>query len=438
MNSPHLPKLPSVQELLDHPRVRGVVERINRSTLVQRAGSYLDDLRETVAKRAEQFELPSLANLAERFARRLLSDPAAPGPWINATGVVFGAEGLSPALADGAVHAAVQLAGDYHPDAAALRAEATSLFGELIPGTDAVITGSVDAALVLAASALAGGRTATVLTARDEAGAVDWAKLGARSGAVLKVQPLGQPLTDCAAAVAFRAPEATDPPGEPWPSTGGDAVRVDVAPLAGILDPADIGLATVAPIAARLTAGADVVIVDGSGLLAGPACGVIVGKPAIVAKIAAHPLAEIVLADGLVAAMLAATLRVYATRRHDTDACRLALPAWQLVSAPLDNLRQRGARLATILAATPGIASATCREESRPWGFCGARPLTATTLEIALAPHNGDGNRLAPALAGGARPIASRRDGETVVLDMRTVFPRWDQDLVAAVEALGS
>src|SRR5690348_12875030 len=109
---PHLPQLPSLSELLEHPRVKGAVERVNRSTVAQRATGFLDELRATVADRAGRIEVPSVGHLAERLVRRLLGEPAGGGLAINATGVVIGAGDLAPPLADSAAHAMLQLAGE--------------------------------------------------------------------------------------------------------------------------------------------------------------------------------------------------------------------------------------------------------------------------------------------------------------------------------------
>src|SRR5688572_6326640 len=97
---PHLPQLPSLGELLEHPRVKGVVARINRSTLAHRATGFLEELRHSLADRAGRIEAPSVSQIAERLARRLLGEPPAGGPIINATGVVVGDPEFTPPLAD--------------------------------------------------------------------------------------------------------------------------------------------------------------------------------------------------------------------------------------------------------------------------------------------------------------------------------------------------
>ena len=42
---PLLPKLPSLGELLKHPTVQRVVERVNQTTVAQRSAGFLEELR---------------------------------------------------------------------------------------------------------------------------------------------------------------------------------------------------------------------------------------------------------------------------------------------------------------------------------------------------------------------------------------------------------
>src|SRR5688572_12738157 len=118
---PHLPQLPSIGELLEHPRVKGVVARINGSTLAHRAAGFLEELKSSLTERAGRVEMPSVTQMAERLARRLLGEPLSSGPVINATGIVVGDPDLTPPLADAAVHAMTQLAGEYHRRGAELQ-----------------------------------------------------------------------------------------------------------------------------------------------------------------------------------------------------------------------------------------------------------------------------------------------------------------------------
>ncbi|MAT69476.1 MAG: hypothetical protein CMJ58_08105 [Planctomycetaceae bacterium] len=430
MKPPQLPSLPSVQELLDHPRVKGLVERINRSTLAHRAGNFLDDLRESVAKRTENWDVPSVGQLAERFARRVFGDPAPGAAWINATGVVAGSSALAGPLPDAALQALVQTGGDYGVNEAAARQRAVDAVQSCCPGYSAVIAGSIDAALLLSCSAVATGRRIGVMTHQDvgsDDGGFDWPQLGARAGVVFANVRDGADAGYAAALSAFRSV-----PGN-WPQSCG--VRIDLAPLAGMLDPAAIDLPPLASIPERLAAGADLVIADGAGLVAGPPCGIVVGRAENLAPLQAHPLLEVLLASGLTCSLLATTLQE--GRRGDAEAACLALPSWQLLSASLDNLSQRANRLVQLIAESTAVAAAEVVQRNGVWGCSGGQSLTAPTVAISLSPADRSAEELAGALRHAPRPVAALVEGDCVLLDLRSVFPRWDQDLVAAIEQAG-
>ena len=77
-----LSKLPSISDLMKHPRVQGVVERINQTTLAHRTSGFLDEMQTYFRQRAgnvpslsvPSLSVPSLGELAERFAHYLLRE----------------------------------------------------------------------------------------------------------------------------------------------------------------------------------------------------------------------------------------------------------------------------------------------------------------------------------------------------------------------------
>jgi L-seryl-tRNA(Ser) seleniumtransferase len=234
----------------------------------------------------------------------------------------------------------------------------------------------------------------------------------------------------------MRAPDAEDGSHTALRAWAGvastrDACLIDVAPAAGTIDPAVHGFPAVPTIAERLTTGAELVIVDGAGLLGGPACGIIVGRRRLVELAANHQLATLAAADALTAAVLKTTIELY----HDAEKgpVILQVPVWQQLSAPLDNLKQRAERLAPLMTESDAVASAECRQFDSPWRRWGDRQWMAPTSAIVLRPVADDCRALRAQLQRSAYPVLAREcDGE-MYLDLRTVFPRWDQQLVAAV-----
>lgn len=366
---PHLPRLPSIGELLEHPRVREIVGRINRSTIAQRATGFIEELRTSLVERAGHLEIPPISQLAERLARRLLGEEVSGMAAINATGVVVGDPAFAPPLAEKAVHAMLQAASEYHRREALL------------------------APLERDLSRLAGAESALVCS--SFAGAV----------------------------ALCRAATAAMP------------CRLDVEPLAGLLNPGDYGFQPISTLAERASAGADVVIADGSGLIGGPACGVIVGRRRFINAMAAHEHAASLALDSLRAAALRATLDAYGEGQAET--AMFQIPVWQLLSAPRANLQQRAERLALLAAQSPGVASADAREAESAWALRDAEELRATSWSVAVAPANGDAASLAARLGRGERPIAATVTAGCVHLELRSVFPRWDQQLIAGLDAAG-
>jgi L-seryl-tRNA(Ser) seleniumtransferase len=191
------------------------------------------------------------------------------------------------------------------------------------------------------------------------------------------------------------------------------------------------GFPSVPTLAERIAEGADLVIADGAALIGGPACGVIVGRRKLIDLVAGHPLAALAEVDALASAALDATLDLY--REAAAGPLLLQVPVWQQLSAPLDNLKQRAERLAPLMAESADVATAESRQVDSIWHRWGERAWTAPSWVIELRPTAGDGRRLRARLERQPYPVVWREADGVLWLDLRTVFPRWDQALAAAV-----
>lgn len=110
MSPPLFGKLPSVNELLDSPPLKQLVDRANRHSVVAGVGRFLERMREDV--RAATADIPNPVELAERIASWLASaESTAPRPAINATGdfLQLDVEGGAP-LSDAARDAVAEVA----------------------------------------------------------------------------------------------------------------------------------------------------------------------------------------------------------------------------------------------------------------------------------------------------------------------------------------
>ena len=174
MNNPEsrLPNLPSVEDLLAHPTVSGVVEKLNQSSLVQHATGFLEELRQGLVDRAPEGIVPTVEELARKFARRLQGRGDRAGQLINATGMVVGTAAPCPPLAEGALVRMMQHLGEYQAQDELLKDRAEQLLIGLT-GAEAACVAHSFASLAQAKSKLA---ELSVAVARD-AGLFDLGEL---------------------------------------------------------------------------------------------------------------------------------------------------------------------------------------------------------------------------------------------------------------------
>ncbi len=356
-------------ELLQHPKVQTVIERANQTVVARRATGFLEDMRLQVKRRASV--VPGISELAERFARHLLRDESAQGPIIHATGVVIGAAGIVPPLAERALQTMLRTVAEYHDTHKTLANQVDPLLCELT-GAEAV-----------------------------------WV--------------------------------AANPTAAHWllqtvfPET---YAAVDISP-SGLINPSQFGLASITTINEHLQRKPELIMVGASGLIGGPECGIVLGKRRQIDQLKEHPLAPSLKASSLSLTALIGTLKLY----QSPDQVIHQVPILQLLSTPLENLRQRAERLAALMNQSEALDAANPMESESIWCQTTHLHHAAPTWIISLNPASDEpppiaAGRLQDRLRRGAWPILSRIADECVVLDLRTIFPRWDQSLVTAIEGL--
>jgi L-seryl-tRNA(Ser) seleniumtransferase len=438
-------RLPSLNDLLNHPRVRDLVGRVHESTLAQRASGFLEELRATWTQRAEHWDWPSSTHLAERFARRLLGELPEAAAAVNGTGLVIGDPDLTAPLPEAALHARWQAGAEY-ARREAIAEQCRRTLADACQAEAAAAFATVEAGALAVLASAAGCGAAHALDARTVLPRTAWPDLAARAGVNLHANAGPQPASAAGAAplhLALSRPRRAE--GDA--SQSGDELAwlaeaarrahahggtlIDVAPSAGLLDPADFGLPAVPTIAARLAAGADLVLCDGNGLLGGPRLAVLIGTEAALRSVLQHPIAAALAAppDALVA--LTQTVRAYAEPQQAVHEA----PCWQLLAAPVESLRLRAERLAALVGATPGVATATAASLEGVWLDDVDGPLAAPSWGVALEPAQGTADALAERLRHGAAAVLGRVVDQQWILDLRSVFPRWDHQLPQLVGA---
>jgi L-seryl-tRNA(Ser) seleniumtransferase len=201
-----------------------------------------------------------------------------------------------------------------------------------------------------------------------------------------------------------------------------------------LLDTRVVGLAPEPMLADSLAAGADVVLISGDKLLGGPQAGIIAGRTDWVERIAKHPLARAVRADKTCLAGLAATLRHYA----NGEALE-RVPVWRAMATPIESLRERASAVSAALASRH-VPSGIGASEATVGG--GSLPgQTLPSWSVTLAQHDlpePDLDGLAKRLRLGTPGVHGRIERGTLLLDLRTVPPEADDELIDAVVAAWS
>jgi L-seryl-tRNA(Ser) seleniumtransferase len=324
------------------------------------------------------------------------------------------------------------------------------LLAQLTGAESALVATTPEAGLLLTLSALASGREVVV-----SRGQLSETSKGSRiheviqaSGAVLREAGTTNATSaaDYAGAIGQRSAALLRATSSNWQMVGfsentslADMVglarshslpMIDFLGSGALLDCSKYGIAGVPLASESLAAGADLVLLEGDGLVGGPACGVILGKKDQLDKISRHPLLPALQANKLTLAALGATLRL----SIDPAVAERAIPVLSLLATPLDNLRNRAERLQPQLAAT-GIGSVEVIEEK---AFLQGDALPShelPTVCLAISPASQTAEQLAAALRRGRPAVATRLTSRRALLDLRSVAPRYDVLLVDAIQA---
>jgi len=166
--------------------------------------------------------------------------------------------------------------------------------------------------------------------------------------------------------------------------------------------------------------GVSLVAFSADKLLGGPQAGIIVGTRAHVARLRSNPLVRALRVDKVTLALLGATLRLYAEPQS-----REAIPLFRMLAQTGDDLQARALRIAAEVPAATVVDT-----QGRVGG--GSLP-QARIASVAVAVACAQPDALAARLRQGSPPIVARIEQGCVLLDLRTVEPKWDPALAAAL-----
>ncbi|HEX3120126.1 MAG TPA: L-seryl-tRNA(Sec) selenium transferase [Candidatus Acidoferrum sp.] len=475
-----LRQIPSVDELLRAPRLAALAERIDRNLLLEITRAALADLRARLAAEAAASQegagahgrrtiiLPldpaalqnEIANAVEQILAQSLQ------PVINATGVILhtnlGRAPLTEAAVEEFRRTATQYSNleyDLELGARGKRDVHTAHLLERLTGAEAaIVVNNCAAAVLLALAALA--RDGEVLVSRGELIEIGDGfripEIMAQSGATLReVGTTNRTrLADYENAITektrvllrvhpsnFQITGFTDKPSLqelaalaqrknlPLVEDLGSGCLVDLS-AHGITEPL---------VRHSFEAGAHIVMFSGDKLLGGPQAGIIAGKRDLVAKIRRHPLFRALRVDKLTIAALEATLGAYLRAAHDE------IPALRMIRATAIDVKLRAENFLRDLAAElpPGKNAGEAENKFDivdgsslvGGGSTPAQSLPTKLIRITSPLYSAAQleQRLRRAPAGIS--VIARVESDRLILDLRTVLPAQEPQLVQSIAA---
>ena len=175
-----------------------------------------------------------------------------------------------------------------------------------------------------------------------------------------------------------------------------------------------------------LNMGADLVAVSGDKLLGGPQAGIILGNSELINSLRQNPLCRALRVDKVTLAGLEATLQLYRNPGHALE----SIPTLRMLGNTPESLGKRCEDLDAELTGL-GIGSSIVESEGRVGGgtYPGVKlPGFALALD---GPHGAEA--LAMHLRNGDPPVIARIVDKRVFIDLRTVLPGQENDLVRRV-----
>ena len=440
--------LPSVDELLQKPRVKDWLPFYGRSLVLKALRCSLDDAR---AQYTSYGSLPDEEALLQR-ASELMETWTTPSlqPVINATGVILHTNlGRAP-LSEAALRALRETAGGYSNleydlnkgQRGSRLIHAEELLQRLTGAEAALVVNNNAAAVLLALSALARGKGVVIARSQlvEIGGGFRVPDVMKQSGAKLvevgttnrvHLSDYEQALTERPIALVMRAHRSnfrivgfTSEPSlkelVQFAHRAGLALIDDLG-SGTLIDTTRFGLAHEPMIQESLDAGADVVCFSGDKLLGGPQAGIILGREELGGRLSKHPLARAVRADKLCLAALAETLLHYLK-----DEAEREIPVWRMISAETEELQSRAQKWSEELgkgSIQPGLSTV------------GGGSLPEETLPThLLALEVSNPNRFLAGLRKASPPIIARLENDLVVFDPRTVLSGQEADLVGGIK----
>ncbi|HEV8384611.1 MAG TPA: L-seryl-tRNA(Sec) selenium transferase [Candidatus Acidoferrales bacterium] len=453
-------QIPSVDELLGRPRLVELARQAGRTLILDTTRNILEGIRAAIQRRPEAVEgALDAAQIEEQIitgVHRALRPSLR--PVINATGVVLhtnlGRAPLLPAAIEHIQRTATQYSNlEYDLDARARGKRDThtaTLLSRLLGAEAAIVVNNCAAAVFLVLNTLAKG--AEVIVSRGELIEIGDGfripEIMAESGATLR--EVGTTIRTRAADYERAINERTRLLLRVHPSnfrvvgfTEQPTLEelVELGKKSGLPVCEDLGSGCLTDLSAQgfdeplaatsLAAGATLVTFSGDKLLGGPQAGIIAGQRDFVERVRRNPMFRALRVDKLTIAALEATLQAYLRGALDE------VPALRMIRASAEEIGRRAR--AFIERLKPEVTFGEVEVDVRDgWSVIGGgstpqQQLATKVISISSVRYSAAALEARLQERSQPMPVVARVEEDRLVLDLRTVFPEQEPDLIAAL-----
>jgi L-seryl-tRNA(Ser) seleniumtransferase len=171
-----------------------------------------------------------------------------------------------------------------------------------------------------------------------------------------------------------------------------------------------------------LRAGVDVVTYSGDKMFGGPQAGLLTGTPELIARIRQNQLFRALRVDKIYYAALEATMRAYLKEEFD------AIPALRMMRLPAEEIGRRAEEIRA------QVAGLEIEEGESVIGGGSAPGSTLPTKLLVVRSSKMKAGEITEALRRNSPPIIARVENDRVLIDLRTVFPEQDGEVVKGLQ----
>ena len=178
-----------------------------------------------------------------------------------------------------------------------------------------------------------------------------------------------------------------------------------------------------------LRSGVDLVCFSGDKLLGGPQAGIIAGRAKLVAALKSEPFFRALRCDKLILSTLQTTVDLYLSDRAEEN-----IPLLTMLRVSKDELKSRAENIVGALKGLP-LKTSVGKGEAQIGG--GALPRSVIpSVTVDLVPQHIGLDDVATQLRSGIPPVVGYIADGCFRLDLRTIFPHQDHELISAIRTV--